>query len=119
MAYNEIPQNGSKTYITEINLERLCSTNMWKCSFQTLQEIAQSRGWDVLRRQFWEEKMLSQLLLNAQETKGTLEAEKALKALRAKSVNRAEPCLDKVYKDALAERLDSEYKTDAQRLALV
>ncbi|CCG43183.1 hypothetical protein PHAMO_60005 [Magnetospirillum molischianum DSM 120] len=83
--YNEIPVNGAKTYITSLDLMRLCTSNMWKCSFETLQEIASKRGWDTLRRRYWEEKMISILLKNAIDEADSSSAEKALKAIRGKS----------------------------------
>lgn len=117
--YHDIPLNGGKTYVSAIDIMRLCSNNMWKCSFKTLQSVACQRGWDTLRRRYWEEKMLSILLKNAVETEDSAQAEKALKALRGKSVTTKAQAIDNMHDDAVRKRIENEFKIDSERMRLV
>tara|TARA_Y100000766_G_C18544814_1_gene430029 strand:- start:13 stop:369 length:357 start_codon:yes stop_codon:yes gene_type:complete len=115
MSSHKIPLNGAKTYITTLNLDDLCHRNKWACSFATLQEVAKERGWDVLRKQYYEEKMLAILILNALETEAPRDAEKAIKAIRSKAVLRGTDW-DRIKRDAIQNRNMEHYRSDFERL---
>ena len=118
MSYHKIPDKGAKTYITTLDLDQLCDRNKWACSFATLQEVAKERGWDVLRKQYYEEKMLAILIMNAMETEESADVEKAIKAIRSKAVIRGFD-MNKVHKKAMDARSYQEIEDDFQRLKLV
>lgn len=118
MSSHKIPINGAKTYITTLNLDDLCHRNKWACSFSTLQEIAKDRGWDALRKQYYEEKMLAILILNAMESEVTGDAEKAIKAIRSKAVIRGFD-MNRVHQQAIESRNYQDFQDDIKRLELV
>ncbi|MDO8606351.1 MAG: hypothetical protein Q7R40_07445 [Phaeospirillum sp.] len=63
--------------------------------------------------------MLSILLKNAVETEDSAQAEKALKALRGKSVTTKAQAIDNMHDDAVRKRIENEFKIDSERMRLV
>ncbi|MEP3277252.1 MAG: hypothetical protein ABJN26_16655 [Stappiaceae bacterium] len=115
--FHKIPKNGGMRYAKTIDLHSLCVHSQWQCSWETLQSVAKDRGWDVLRTNYWEQEMLSVLLNNALETQSSIDAEKALKAIRGKTAFVPKHLKKELERDRIDNlQLDKGFEEDVLRL---